>query len=221
MPGLEMDKFQDLRGDPGSAEWDYKNEQRRKASKLDGTQSRMVRDAQSAIAKDIRSANRDMLRESDPTKRENLRAHKEALETLQRRMRQSNTIDGRKVYNSATSRMEAFGLYVMSFKGRNMREMAKNGPSLTGVRITGDITSNRMFQHLRKHYDEHEFDWMDNDVWIPGLEDLYNELDEAVRNYDSEQARRVIKKIHRLIDSYNANRGTVDLDSYDETGQDY
>ena len=221
MPSLEMDKFQELRGDPGSAEWEHTNEKRRKSSKLDSTKSRMVRDAQSAIAKDIKAANRDMLRETDPAKRENLRIHKEALETLQRRMRQSNTVDGRKVYNSAVSRIEAFGLYVQSFKGRMLRDMAKNGPSLEGVRITGDITSNRMFQRLKAQYNEKEFDWMNEDEWIPGLEDLYNELDEAVRNYDSEQARRVIGKIHHMVDDYKARRGTVDLDSNDEDGQAY
>lgn len=108
-----------------------------------------------------------------------------------------------------------------------MRDMARNGPKLKGARITGEITTNVMFQRLRKRYEDDEeidFKWLDNDVWIPGLEDLYDELDTAVRNYDSDQARSVIRRIHRLVNQYNEYhdpRGTVDLDRYDETGQDY
>lgn len=227
MPNLEMDRFQELRSDPGSEEWNYRNEWRRKHSKVEGLQSRALRDAQSAIAKDIKAVKRDLSRETDPAKLENLMIHKEALEKLQGRMRQSNTVDGRKVYNSVETRLEAYGLYVMSFKGRMMRDMARNGPKLKGARITGEITTNVMFQRLRKRYEDDEeidFKWLDNDVWIPGLEDLYDELDTAVRNYDSDQARSVIRRIHRLVNQYNEyhdTRGTVDLDRYDETGQDY
>lgn len=184
-----LGRFEGLKVFKGSQLWDAQQRKIRKDSKLVGRESRLMRDAQSAIRKDIKATQRE-IRKADPSTRVNLEQYLERLQSLQRDMRQSNKVDGVREYNRRGTRLDALADYLMHFKGRNQRQiyadrMALNVPF-----------SNRMFANMGG---QAAVDRIVGDTWTPAIDDLINEYYEQVRAYDYERATETLTRIRGMV----------------------
>lgn len=194
----------------GSQLWSAQQKKIRQDSKLYGATSRMMRDAQSAIRKDIRATERDIKRASDASTRYNLSQYLDKLKSLQRDMRQSNKVDGYREYNKAATRLDALNEYLTEYKGKSSRQ-------IYAKRIIVDIpSSNKMFNNMGG---QAMIDRMLGDVWSPALEDLVKEYYEQVRAYDYDRAQETLTRIRGMVkrvkDMYSDTpQGTTDYDRY-------
>ena len=202
-------RFERLKVFKGSQLWDAQQRKIRKDSKLEGRESRLMRDAQSAIRKDIKATQRE-IRKSDPATRLNLEQYLERLQSLQRDMRQSNKVDGVREYNRKATRLEALSDYLMHFKGRNQRQ-------IYAERLAVNVPfGNRMFENMGGQV---AVDKIVGDTWTPAIDDLINEYYEQVRAYDYERATELLARIRgmvkRVAGMYNdVPRGSTDYDRY-------
>lgn len=210
-----MDGFTSLNVQRGDEVWNAANESRRRDSKLSGEDSRRMRNAQSDIRKDIARVRREIAKESDPVSRRNLEAFEDRLTDLQRRMRQSNVVDGIREYNRRSSRMDALDEYVSEYKGKKRREEARSN----GVKARS-LPSNRMSGYMRKPGGTlDDFEDLDDDEWLwyPQLDDMFEELSEAIREYDSDQVRQIVQRITNFRKSHGIDSRAQDIDDFDET----
>lgn len=183
-------------------------QKRKKASRISGEQSRALRNAQSAINKDIRATKRE-LGKAAGDERANLQAHLDALRDLRDHMRASRNVDGEKQYNVRSTRVDAMNEYLGRFKGRSRREQSRE------TVIDRTPIDNRLYGNLANMLR----DVMDDIMWSPNLEDLLEEYYDAVRSYDYERALETLNRmrgnsqsIRDMYETPGAVLGTADYD---------
>ena len=197
-----LGRFTSLQITIGDTVWREQNKRNRKASKLSGVESRLMRNAQSRIRKDIRATEKALKRG------ENVGQYLNVLKYLQKHMRQSNVIDGTRVYNNASERKDALSRYLMDFAGRSQREIYKERP------IEYVPRDNPMYQHMQGYFDELETKKNELNVYYPSVEDMESELYEMVRKYDYNKAIEIINKIRNLMNDITNQHGTTDYDAF-------
>ena len=197
-----LGRFTSLQINIGDTVWREQNKRNRKASKLSGVESRLMRNAQSRIRKDIRATEKALKRG------ENVGQYLNVLKYLQKHMRQSNVIDGTRVYNNASERKDALSRYLMDFAGRSQREIYKERP------IEYVPRDNPMYQHMQGYFDELETKKNELNVYYPSVEDMESELYEMVRKYDYNKAIEIINKIRNLMNDITNQHGTTDYDAF-------
>lgn len=194
----------------GSQLWSAQQKKIRQGSKLSGETSRMMRNAQSSIRKDIKATERAIERAPDASTRFNLSQYLDKLKSLQRYMRQSNKVDGYREYNKASTRLDALNEYLADYKGQPNRQKYS-------TRVVVDIPSNnRMFVNMGG---QAMIDRMVGDAWSPALEDLIQEYYEQVRAYDYDRSQETLTRIRGMVkrvkDMYSDTpQGTTDYDRY-------
>ncbi len=197
-----LGRFTSLQINVGDTVWREQNARNRKASKLSGAESRLMRNAQSRIRKDIMATEKALKRG------ENVGQYLNVLKDLQKHMRQSNTIDGVRVYNNASERKDALSRYLMDFAGKMQREIYKERP------IEYVPRDNPMYQHMQGYFDELETKKNELNVFYPSIEDMESELYEMVRKYDYNKAIDIINRMRNLMNDITNQRGTTDYDAY-------
>lgn len=197
-----LGRFTSLQINVGDAVWKEQNARNRKASKLSGAESRLMRNAQSRIRKDIKATEKALRRG------ENVGQYLSVLKDLQKHMRQSNTIDGTRVYNNASERKDSLSRYLMDFAGRSQREIYKVRP------IEYVPRDNLMYQHMQGYFDELESKKNELNVYYPSIEDMESELYEMVRKYDYNKAIEIINKMRNLMNDITNQRGSTDYDAF-------
>lgn len=197
-----LGRFTSLQINVGDPVWREQNARNRKASKLSGAESRLMRNAQSRIRKDIKATEKALKRG------ENVGQYLNVLKDLQRHMRQSNTIDGVRVYNNASERKDALSRYLMDFAGRSQREIYKARP------IEYVPRDNPMYQHMQGYFDELETEKNELNVYYPSIDDMESELYDMVRKYDYNKAIDILNRMHNIIKDIINQRGTTDYDAY-------
>ena len=203
--------FRKSKVDPRSQMMREKNKAERKASKLQGRESRLMRDAQSAIRKDIKAVERDIKRTPPGERRDNLQAYRDRLVSIRDSMRASNKVDGETVYNRRSSRLEAMTDYLMNYKGRLGRATYSES-RVERVPPYG----NNLFERMGG---KQAIDRMVGDAWSPMLDDLIEEVYEAMRSYRYEDMvdawgrlnahARMLRSMYETVP-----RGSTDYDSY-------
>ena len=207
--GDMLGKFIQTKVSRGSQLWDAQQRKIRQDSKLTGRTSRLMRDAQSSIRKDIRATRRE-LKKADSSQRMNLQGYLDRLESLQRDMRQSNKVDGVREYNRRSTREDALAEYLMHFKGKAQRQI------YTDTMALNVPFNNRMFDNMGG---QAAIERIVGDAWTPGIDDLINEYYESVRAYDYDRALETLTRIRgmvrRVSDMYSDTpQGTTDYDRY-------
>lgn len=197
-----LGRFTSLQINVGDAVWKEQNARNRKASKLSGAESRLMRNAQSRIRKDIKAAEKALKRG------ENVSSYLETLKSLQRHMRQSNVIDGTRVYNNRSERRDALNRYLSDFAGMGRREHYKTHA------VDYVPRDNPMYQHMQVYFDELETKKNELNVFYPSVEDMESELYEMVRKYDYNKAIDIINRMRNLMNDITNQRGSTDYDAF-------
>lgn len=196
-------RFQTLQTKQGDAVWREQNERNKCVSKLSGAESRAMRNAQSRIRKDIKAAEKALSRG------ENVGRYLDALRDLQRHMRQSNMVDGQRIYNNASERRDAMREYLDRFAGTSKRRHYK-----TNV-IDYVPRDNPLYQHMIPGYFDKLKDLRDDlSVYYPSVDDLENELYEMVRKYDYNKAVEIFNRLVGTIENIKSQRGSTNYDEY-------
>ena len=196
-----LGKFRSLQVTMNDAVWKEQNKENKRRSKLLGKESRLMRDAQSRIRKDIKATEKALRRG------ENVGAYLDTLRSLQMHMRQSNVIDGVRVYNNATERKDALSRYLMDFAGKSQRELYKERP------ISYVPYDNNMYLNMGDYFDRLEDAKDDLGVYLPTIDDMENELYEMVRKYDYNKAVEILNNMLGVIHHLSNQRGSTDYDA--------
>ena len=197
-----LGRFMSLQVTINDPVWNKTNRENKRRSKLSGAESRLMRDAQSRIRKDIKATEKALKRG------ENVGAYLNALKSLQSHMRQSNVIDGTRVYNNRTERKEALSRYLMDFAGRNQRETYKTKP------VDYVPRDNPLYEHMHGYFDKLEKEKEELKTYYPSIDDLENDLYDSVRKYDYNKAIEILNKMYSLIHDISKQHGTTDYDAY-------
>ena len=196
-------RFSVLQTSVGDKIWQRTNEQNRKASKLTGAESRAMRNAQSRIRKDIKAAEKALSRG------ENVGRYIDTLRDIQKHMRQSNKVDGIKVYNNASERRDAMREYLTRFAGAGKRELYK-----TAV-VDYVPRDNPLYQHMVPQYFDRLKELRDElKVYYPSVDDMESELYEMVRKYDYNKAVEIFNRLVGTINNIKSQRGSTNYDEY-------
>lgn len=198
-----LGRFATLQTNQGDAVWREQNERNRRVSKLSGAESRAMRNAQSRINRDIKAAEKALNRG------ENVGRYLETLRDIQRHMRQSNKVDGIRVYNNASERRDAMREYLTRFAGAGKRELYK-----TTV-VDYVPRDNPLYQHmLPTHFDRIKELRDEIDVYYPTIDDMESEIYEMVRKYDYNKAVEIFNKLIGVMENIKNQRGNTDYDAY-------
>lgn len=163
-----------------------------------GDVSRRLRNEQRNIGRDIRATKREIGR-ATPGSLEYIQLTKRlgSLQQLQREMKASVKIAGTKQANQNSVRIRAMLTYVEDYKGKQRLEMARTYSPSMG--LAGG--QKRFYENVTKLYGEMP------EVTSPALEQLEQDLELAIRMYDSDQAREIIARAHRMTgDDYMKTR---------------
>lgn len=168
---------------------------------------RKFRNEQRNIGRDITATKRDMKKaERGSAEYLNLDAHLRSLESLQRLMRSRNKDqNGNWRYNPASTRMEAYETYVDDFKGKSAREQARTKVQPIRAFVGDEEFRNRVITKISRGLSGKEDDsttpwWLEDESDLPeptdkALEDMWNELDEMIKDYDSAGATAVVYRM--------------------------
>lgn len=175
----------------------------REEAKVEATRySRMFRNAQSSLGKDIKLANK-MLQSTSLTQeeRENVSLRLRQMENIRRRMRQSNKgEDGLRSYNSTSVRKQALEEYREVQGAYNVRESKK-------VRL--DFGFSKGESNFKKRVLAKEgVTNIDDLAGVPGYQDLLEDFYNAIKSYESDSARQIARKLQRMRDDYYATKIT-------------
>lgn len=196
-------RFQTLQTKQGDAVWRDQNERNKRASKLSGAESRAMRNAQSRIRKDIKAAEKALSRG------ENVGRYLDTLRDLQIHMRQSNTVDGRKIYNNRSERRDAMAEYLSRFAGTKQRDVYKTKP------VDYVPRDNPLYQHMVPQYFDRLKELRDElKVYYPSIDDMESELYEMVRKYDYNKAVEIFNRLVGTINNIKSQRGSTNYDEY-------
>lgn len=154
-----------------------------------GDLSRRLRNEQRNVGRDITATKREISR-STPGSMEYIQLTRRlgTLQQLQRSMKASVEINGEKMANQNSVRVRAMLDYIEQYKGRQRLDQARTFSPTIGL----SSGQRRFFENVTRFYGETP------DVMSPQMEDLEQDLEMAVRMYDSEQARRIISKMHQV-----------------------
>ena len=198
-----LGRFTTLQTTQGDAVWKEQNARNKRASKLSGAESRAMRNAQSRINRDIKAAEKALSRG------ENVGRYLETLRDLQKHMRQSNKVDGTKVYNNASERRDAMRDYLSRFAGKSKRELYK-----TAV-VDYVPRDNPLYQHMVPQYFDRLKELRDElTVYYPSVDDMESELYEMVRKYDYNKAVEIFNRLVGTINNIKSQRGSTNYDEY-------
>ena len=196
-------RFKTLQTKQGDAVWREQNERNKRASKLSGAESRAMRNAQSRINRDIKAAEKALSRG------ENVGRYLDTLRDIQKHMRQSNKVDGTKVYNNASERRDAMREYLTRFAGAGKRELYK-----TAV-VDYVPRDNPLYQHMVPQYFDRLKELRDElNVYYPSVDDMESELYEMVRKYDYNKAVEIFNRLVGTINNIKSQRGSTNYDEY-------
>lgn len=196
---------------PGSAVWEAEQRERAKMSRFSSpisrdvaeynktftVDSRMIRNEQRNIGRDIKSTMRAMDK-AKGSEKTNLAARLEYLQTLRTSMLASwRDDDGYRHYNTASGRFEAVVKYQMDYKGRfALKEQTTRIKRLT-LSEGADV-----FRARTAHKVGAEIGDLGGFELTPKYEDLMKELDLAVRTYDSGAAKLAMTKLMHGSQAY-------------------
>ena len=200
-PAEDINRMRALMVQPGSEEFVAAQKQRKKLSPIPSDQRRYFRNMQRQVVRDISNTEKAISKAADPTVVSNLTYRLEALKDIRHAMLQSWVdAQGHRHYNTALGRMEALNTYVGGYKGAAaLKEQAAR------VRRLSLSEGSREF-YLRAANlvgytdDDSPFDT------TPMYEELMQDLDRALRTYDSGQAKYVMAKIMHGREAYEHSR---------------
>lgn len=172
--------------------WNRDNERRRQGQAIPQAQQRSFRNEQRNIGRDISATQREIAKLPDGSpERGYLENRLRSLSMLRELMRQYQDTPEGKVYNSRSTRMEAYEEYLMNFKGagnlKRQREHVQNlrvdeGPDTFMARLQAKVGVNLD----------------DVELGFPMMEDLYRDYVMALRQYDSPRAAAILRKMQNV-----------------------
>lgn len=183
-------------------------------SALDASQlQRMLRNAQSRLAKDLRATdklykNLNDANDPDYSRRRSLSAYHADLVSLRDSMKQYKIRNGQKQVHTWQSRVDAMETYLSGYAGKEKRKAASQGQRVSyltaseqqfdaNVRARNNFIFNRTSNLMGREFA--------SDLQ---LQDLFDEYEEALHSMDSDYVREVIAKIMaRIQDLYETNAG--------------
>lgn len=177
---------------PFDALWRRDNERRRQSQAIPEYQRRAFRNEQRNIGRDIAATEREMSKLPEGSSaRGYLDARLRNLQVLRDLMRQYQDTPQGRVYNSRSTRLEAYAEYLQSYKGRANLNYQRE--KVVPLKIP-DYPDSMMARLERKvGVSSREFD-----LGQPALEDLYNEYVMALRQQDSPRARAILRRMQNL-----------------------
>jgi len=157
--------------------------------------SRVIRNEQRNIGRDIKATDREMSK-LDPNSREyeNLQGRRNRLALLQFEMRQKNVIDGETKYNSTATRLHAFEEYVTKFGGRAKLEEQREQI----VNLSYSFGQETFLHRVKNFYKEAFVDIEDPEGMFertPTYERLQWEMEMAVRAYDYDTVLDIVSQL--------------------------
>lgn len=176
----------------------------RKGARLSGDLSRKMRNEQRNVNRDIASTERAIEKTSDPSQRANLQYRLKVLQSLKQGMAQSyESYDGQRVYTPAKARLDAMNEYLDKFKGaQNMKEQR-------GFRVRPDMS------YAKEFMQGFESKWRSaiEDAFADGgieftakYQELLDEYHQAIRSFDSDEAKRVVSRMASYKVKYYSTR---------------
>ena len=201
----------------GNEKWKKENESRKKNSKFDASYfrrvdnlslkaakfkaskySRMFRNMQSAINKDVK-ATRRMIESGKYNSQEmaNLEYRLKQLNSIRNRMKQSYKEDGLTVYNTTGIRKNALNDY-QKIRG------AKNAVKSVNRKFKIGLSDGE--EEFKRRVEAKEGFFGDEDISFPAYEDLLEDFENAIKSYDSSQAREILRKVMGMKEDYYNTR---------------
>lgn len=159
-------------------------------------QSKAFRNLQSQVSKDL-TRSKAHLKQLDPSTDEykNLRRHVQDLSQLKREMsRTVETSGGDKKSNPFNTRINAAVTYATEYRGAGM-EMLHRSEGFTSARLTTVVGQSEIYDRFYKYYLGDRQGTVYDDMSSARLDDLYEQLRDAARRYDSDEFGRIARLI--------------------------
>lgn len=178
-----------------------------KRALLDKTDlSRYMRNQQSSINRDIKNTEKALGRTKDSTERRNLEHRLKELQNLKETMAASFQGEEGRVYNPANARIDALNEYLTKFKGAAHLEEQR------AYQVRSDLEYSAEFQRrFEKRWREAVNEAVDGSAYANTVQyqELYEDYVQALRSFDSDEAKRVVSKMEAGRKRYYTNRPRI------------
>lgn len=200
---------------PGSSEWKATQADRRKKSPVPRELQREFRNAQRSIVRDINATMREYNKSIGTPQADFLAYRLSNLQSLRHAMLGSyKRDDGLRYYNLASGRLDAYDVYLAKFKGRaNLDEqrtkIVRAPMSMPKFDKFGNLLKPGQDVFRDNAIKKYGYDKLIDDTpfaQTARYQELMDELEQAIREYDSDQARRIITKLMHGAEAYRTFR---------------
>lgn len=196
---------------PGSSEWKATQAERRKKSPVPRELQREFRNAQRSIVRDINATMREYNKAVGTPEADFLAYRLSNLQSLRHAMLGSyKGENGLRYYNVASGRLDAYEVYLAKFKGRaNLDEqrtkLVRAPMSMPKYDKFGNLLKpgQSVFEENAAKKYGYDSDIEDTPyAQTAQYQQLRDDLEQAVREYDSDQVRRIMAKIMHGAEAY-------------------
>lgn len=158
-------------------------------------QSKAFRALQSNIARDIKTAERHLKETQTGEEHDNLKRHLGDLKQLQSEMRRTYKMEGGETrQNPFNTRINAAITYATEYRGAGM-ELLHKTQGFTSSRVTSTAGQDEIYDRFYNYYLGDRRGSIYEDLSSERLDDLYRQLDDAARRYDSDEFGRVARLV--------------------------
>lgn len=178
-------------------------------AKASASQSRKFRNEQRNIGRDITATKRQMAKEDKGSIAYiNLKRRLGSLESLRNLMKTRAKTESGTVNNPLSTRIEALVTYVNDYKGSSREKMRQYSRESNPLRRF--LSSDEMIKRTTRANALGDVP----EATTPTLEDLERELNEAAARYDSEEIKRVVRRMQNVTQEqmYNSTPTQRSLD---------